>query len=192
MQTSTPVDGTAFCPNCFGGGGRTEGIAVYHDNGMKNSQIVWLCYGSTFPWMVIGNCTAGSGGFSDSENVIEGIWDILLMVHTTMGNYGPKSGNQKSPGGRCPGCINSTGHDAMAVDATTTNASVPCCGIAFEGNWLHANQGVWPPSALGGGTTPAQVHWLAIDGNEVVAPGDALPIGATNVVAAAGPRKNGH
>jgi hypothetical protein len=34
-QTPTPTDGSAYCPNCVGGGGRTEGNAIYHDNGVS-------------------------------------------------------------------------------------------------------------------------------------------------------------
>ena len=42
----------------------SEGMAIYHDN--------------------------GSGGFCDSENVIEGWWDVALLVHTTLGPFGPR------------------------------------------------------------------------------------------------------
>eukprot|EP01052_Picozoa_sp_SAG31_P013918 SAG31_NODE_849_length_11529_cov_3.342257_15_plen_489_part_00 len=181
-QTSTPTDGTAFCPNCFGGGGRTEGIAIYHDNGVIGWLAALRCVtnavtAGTLTWVACSACLAGSGGFKDSENVIEGIWDILLMVHTSMGHYGPRTGTQKSPGGLCPGC----------PDFDTSNAT-SCCGIAFERNWLHTAQGVWPPSALGGGTTPSQVQWLVLNENKLVAPHDALPLVATAVTAAAGPR----
>jgi hypothetical protein len=109
--------------------------------------------------------------------------DILLMVHTTAGAYGPSSGNTKHPGGVCPGCPDDT-DDTMAAAG---NAST-CCGVAFEKNWLHTAQGVWPPSTLGGGTTPSQVKWLVLSDNEVLAPSDALPAAAMAVVAAAGPR----
>jgi hypothetical protein len=127
---------------------------------------------------------AGSGGFTDSENVIEGIWDILLMVHMTMGEYGPRTGKQKWPGGHCPGCP-----DADARNTATGASSSSCCGIAFEGNWLHVDQGVWPPSALGGGITPSQAHWFVLAGNELMAPHDALPPAARAIAAAAGPRR---
>ncbi len=142
-QRTTPS--TAFCPNCFDGNA-SEGMAVYHDN--------------------------GSGGFVDAENVIDGIWDVVLLVHTTLGPFGPPT---KMPGGNCPGCD---------VDANST-----CCDISFTSNWVHVKRGVWPPSKQAGGTTPATSSWLVVPPDNVVVPADEpLPAAAAAIVSAAGPR----
>ena len=109
----------------------------------------------------------GSGGFADTQNVIEGVWDILLLVHTTLGPFGPSHG-------KCPGCHNN---------------ATGCCDVSFGSNWLHATRGVWPPTARAGGTTPAASSWFKVlAGNTVVAPESPLPAAAAAIVAAAGPR----
>ena len=68
------------------------GNAIYHDN--------------------------GSGGFTDTENVIDGGWGSFLAVNGPLGPFGP--------GKTCPGPGPPVG---TAAD----------CGIVNSGNWLRTN-----------------------------------------------------
>jgi hypothetical protein len=71
--------------------GPSAGNAIYHDN--------------------------GSGGFTDSLNVIDGLWGTYFFQDDSLGPYGP--------GALCPG-----------RDGSPAN-----CGMLFENNWMRTNAG---------------------------------------------------
>ena len=72
-----------------GSWGPSSGNAVYHDN--------------------------GSGGFRDTQNVIDGQWGTYFFQDDSLGPYGP--------GAQCPDETGAPGN----------------CGMAFIGNWMRTN-----------------------------------------------------
>lgn len=96
LYTLGPQPGSALLNNYIVQGpphawGPSAGNAIYHDN--------------------------GSGGFTDSGNVIDGEWGTYLVINDSIGPYGP--------GALCPG------RDGEAAN----------CGMEFAGNWMRTNAG---------------------------------------------------
>jgi hypothetical protein len=92
IYTLGPQPGSTLTRNYIHQGNPgSSGNAVYHDN--------------------------GSGGFTDTDNVIDGDWRTFLLANTPLGNYGPAK--------ICPG----------------PNGEPSDCGLVFTGNWLRTTAG---------------------------------------------------
>jgi len=91
IYTLGPQPGSSLQKNYILQSTTSHGNAVYHDN--------------------------GSGGFTDTDNVIDGPWRSFLAINGPLGPYGPAR--------QCPG---KTG---AAAD----------CGLIYKDNWLRTNAG---------------------------------------------------
>jgi hypothetical protein len=97
LYTLGPQPGSIITENYIAEGasadawGPSKGNAIYHDN--------------------------GSGGFTDTRNVIDGTWRTYFFQDDSLGPYGP--------GGSCHG------RDGAAAN----------CGMAFENNFIRSNAG---------------------------------------------------
>lgn len=91
IYTLGPQPGSIIQRNYILQSTTSHGNAIYHDN--------------------------GSGGFTDTDNVIDGPWSSFLAINGPLGPYGPDR--------KCPG----------------KNGEAANCGIIYTNNWLRTKAG---------------------------------------------------
>ena len=123
-------------------GGPTHANGIYHDN--------------------------GSGGFTDTLNVIEGEWAYYCALGLSDGGFGL--------GKNCPG----------------RNGTQEDCMVWFSYNYLHSTSGSPGEGCIGGYSKKKynKGQWVGGNGtgNMYIAPTSPLPANASAIAAAAGPR----